>query len=125
MNSSAKLLEEEEDISSSGVVVFGNYVGQYVPMPQVRHKADASTAGTVFADRDTGYQFATAPVLVMSGVVEWIVIRKARVEPVISNVEVEYNPIIRVLPKTGKRYAMKVVGKKEGSFKLTSLGNIE
>lgn len=125
MNSSAKLLEEERDVSSSGVVVFGNYADQYVPMRQVEHKADASTAGIVFADTHAGYQFATAPVLVMSGVVEWLVIRKARVEPVIGNVEVEYNPIIRVLPKTGKRYAMKVVGKKEGSFKPTSLGNIE
>jgi len=125
VNSSAKLLEEERDVSSSGVVIFGNYVAQYVPMQQVKHKADASTAGIVFTDTDAGYRFATAPVLVMSSMVEWLVIRKARVEPVISNVEVEYNPMIRVLPKTGKRYAMKVVGKKEGQFQPTSLGNIE
>lgn len=125
MNSSPKLLDEERDVSSTGTMIFGNRSVKYMPIRRVGLIGDATTAQIVTFPAYVGYGFVTAPRIVFTFTRTAPVRIKQAAIPVVSSIEFESNPIVRVYPTTGKRYPMKVVQRSRASFEPTSLQLID
>lgn len=118
MNSTLILKEEQQDTSSIELDRIPKYRIPHTPLECFQ---DAATTAIAVYISDLSSYTITAPRIDLTFVQKQVVKRLSVARPVVSPVEFEVNPIVRVYPTIGKRYPMRVVRRSTASVKLTSV----
>mgnify|MGYP001100520307 CR=1 FL=1 len=115
MNSSLTLSEERQVTSSIEPGKVPKYRVPHIPLERFQ---DAATTAAVLSP-DLGFCFITAPGVHLTFVQKHEVKQPLVARPIVSPLEFESNPIVRVYPTTGRHYPMRVVTRSAALFKPT------
>ena len=115
MNSSLALKEEQQGTSSIELSQISKYRMPRTPLACFQ---DAATTAAVLSP-DLDFYLITAPGVHLTFVQKHEVKQPLVARPIVSPLEFESNPIVRVYPTTGRHYPMRVVTRSAALFKLT------
>ncbi len=115
MNSEIVLIEELPSASSIEQPGAPKYRMPYVPLMPF---AEAATIAGLDSFTSAYFSYSvTAPDIELTFVQKQEIKRFSLAKPVLSKLEFESNPIVRVYPATGNHYPMKIVKRSAASFK--------